>query len=96
MCDPLGVEELEGGGNVPDDEDSLRLGEVLPGGDPVQKLAPCDLLKHQIKGLWLLKILDQVDNILMALQQIKYQSLTSDIDIVISHFSLQASYVYNI
>ena len=70
------MEELEGGGDVPDDEDSLRLGEVLPGGDPVQELAPGDLLEHQIEGLWLLEILDQVDNILMALEQIKYQSLT--------------------
>ena len=70
------MEELEGGGDVPDDEDSLRLGEVLPGGDPVQQLAPSDLLEHKIEGLWLLEILDQVDNILMALEQIKYQSLT--------------------
>ena len=93
------MEELEGGSDVPDYEDSLRLGEVFPSGDPVQKLASCDLLKHQIKGLWLLKILDQVDNILMALQQIIYQSLTSDIGYCHCHITFLFTgvfYVYNI
>ena len=76
MRDPLGVEKLESRGDITNNVNSLLLGEVFPGGNSIKKLTSGDFLEDKIKCLWLLKVLDQIDDILMALQQIKYQSLT--------------------
>ena len=67
MGDSLGVEELQGGGHVRDDHGSLLLGEKT-------SFAGCDPgaghqtpFEDQVEAVRLLKVLDQLDDVIVAL-----------------------------
>ena len=74
----LGVEELQGGGHVRDDHGSLLLGEELPSLDVIQELATGHLLEDQVEAVRLLEVLDQLDDVLVALDVVEEVDLLED------------------
>ena len=76
--DSPGVEELQGGGHVRDDHGSLLLGEELPLLDVIQELATGHLLEDQVEAVRLLKVLDQLDDVIVALDVVEEVDLLED------------------
>ena len=76
--DPLGVEELQSGDHIGDDGGCLLLSEDSPLLDVVQKLASRYFLKHQVKLVCLIKILDKLDDVLVTLTSMEEVNLLED------------------
>lgn len=78
MCNTLGVKKLQGRGHISDYISCLLLSEKFPPLDVVQKLATRNLLKDEVKSVGLLKVLDKLDDVLVALTMVEEVNLLED------------------
>ena len=68
VSDASAVQVGQSGGQVLDDGGGLALGEADPALDLIQQGTPFRLLKHQVELVLLLKVLDHLDDLGLALQ----------------------------
>ena len=59
------VKKLQSRGEVVDDVAGLLLGEPDPVLDVVQELSSVDLLEDEVESVWLLEVLDELDDVLV-------------------------------
>lgn len=78
MSNTLAVDELQCRGQVFDDQAGLVLSKLNALLDVVQQRAAINLLKNQEKAIFLLKKLDQLDDVLVALTVVEEFDLLED------------------
>ena len=67
LSNTFAVQELKGWGHISYYHSGLTLGETFPPLNMVKELTSSNLLEHQVESLRLLEVLDQLDDISVAL-----------------------------